>query len=127
MYLFIPLHRKTIGKILNCYCRKNTVHLTKTETEPKAMDSEIESLLSGKNCVVIDSLINQFIKKLPEIQPREVELEELRQQFVNDFNMNKLMNMTKEEYVVGLGSKTSFCYRLETELQGRRMKKEWLN
>lgn len=85
------------------------------ETESKAMDAEIESL-SGKNCVVIDSLITRFIKKLPEIQPREMELEELRQQFVNDFNMNKLMNMTKEEYVVG--SKTSFCYRLETELQG---------
>lgn len=25
--------------------------------------------------------------------------------------------MTKEEYVVGLGSKDSFCYRLETELK----------
>lgn len=67
--------------------------------EDNGMDSEIESLLSGKNCVVIDRLINQFIKKLPEIQPREMELEELRQQFVNDFNMNKLMNMTKEEYL----------------------------
>jgi predicted HNH restriction endonuclease len=49
--------------------------------------------------------------------PRELELEKLRKQFVNDFNMNKLMNMTKEEYVVGLGRKDSFCYRLETELQ----------
>lgn len=115
-YLF-PISQELARYFLDATAGKK-VASKKMATEPKAMDAEIESLLSGKNCVVIDSLINQFIKKLPEIQPREVELEELRQQFVNDFNMNKLMNMTKEEYVVGMGSKTSFCYRLETELQG---------
>lgn len=115
-YLF-PISQELARYFLDATAGKK-VASKKMETESKAMDAEIESLLSGKNCVVIDSLINQFIKKLPEIQPREMELEELRQQFVNDFNMNKLMNMTKEEYVVGMGSKTSFCYRLETELQG---------
>ena len=115
-YLF-PISQELARYFLDATAGKK-VASKKMETESKAMDAEIESLLSGKNCVVIDSLINQFIKKLPEIQPREMELEELRQQFVNDFNMNKLINMTKEEYVVGMGSKTSFCYRLETELQG---------
>lgn len=96
--------------------KKNAAKIT--ASEPKTIDAEIESLLSGKNSVVIDSLVKHFVKKLPEILPREKELELLRQQFVNDYNMNTLMNMTKEEYVVGMGSKTSFCYRLETELQG---------
>lgn len=80
-------------------------------------DDEIISLLSGQSAEIINSLIKQFQKKLPEILPREQELEDLRVKFVNDFNMNKLMNMKKEEYVVGLGSKSSFCYRLETELK----------
>ena len=65
-------------------------------------DDEIISLLSGQSAEIINSLIKQFQKKLPEILPREQELEDLRVKFVNDFNMNKLMNMKKEEYVVGL-------------------------
>lgn len=81
-------------------------------------DAEISNLLSGKSSVLIDSKIKQFIKKIPQILPRENDLELLREKFVNDYTMNKLMNMTKEEYVVGFGSKESFCYRLETELQG---------
>lgn len=80
-------------------------------------DDEIERLILGQQKEVIDSLIKQFNNELPEILPREQELEKLRIRFVNDYNMNKIMNMTKEEYVVGLGSKSSFCYRLETELQ----------
>lgn len=99
---------------------KNTVKKegAKITDEADSFDSEIESLLSEKNSVVIDSLVKNFVKQLPEILPREKELELLRQQFVYDYNMNTLLNMTKEEYVVGMGSKTSFCYRLETELQG---------
>lgn len=80
-------------------------------------DSEEVELIAGSESVVIDKLVAQYIKKLPSILPREKELEALRQKFVSDFTMNKLMKMTKEEYVVGLGRKDSFCYRIETELQ----------
>lgn len=115
-YLF-PISQELARYLLDITAGKNVVVKT-ISTDTNTIDREIESLLSGKNSVVIDNFINQFIRKLPEIQPQEKELETLRQQFVNDYDMNKLMNMTKEEYVVGKGSKTSFCYRLETELQG---------
>lgn len=83
----------------------------------KSEQSEEEVLLSGDPKVVIDKFIMKFEKKLPTILPKENELEQLRQKFVSDYTMNKLMNMTKEEYVVGRGQKDSFCYRLENELQ----------
>lgn len=78
---------------------------------------EETALISGNPDFAIEKLITQFIKKLPSILPEEKELEKIRTQFVNDFNMNKLMNMTKEEYVIGLGKKDTFCYRIENELQ----------
>lgn len=80
-------------------------------------DEEATALLSGKTSIIIENLIKQFTKTIPEILPKEHELEKKRICFVNDYNMKKLINMTKEEYVVGLGRKDSFCYRLETELQ----------
>lgn len=88
----------------------------KTVDTSKHLSEEI-LLIAGSASVVIDKLVAQYVKKLPSILPREKELEELRKKFVSDYNMNKLMNMTKEEYVVGLGRKDSFCYRIETELQ----------
>lgn len=87
------------------------------EEQKKKTISEEFDLISGEHSVVIEKLIAQFIKKLITVLPREKELEEIRKRFVADYNMNKLMNMTKEEYVVGLGRKDSFCYRIETELQ----------
>ena len=100
--------------------KESAIHSDIKKVEKKTdldTDMEIEALLSEQQDKVIDSLVKQFIKKLPKILPREQELELLREKFVSDFTMNKLMNMTKEEYVVGLGSKDSFCYRLETELE----------
>lgn len=86
-------------------------------SQSQNVDSEEMLLIAGSDSVVIDKLVTQYAKKLPSILPREKELEEVRKKFVSDYNMNKLMNMTKEEYVVGLGRKDSFCYRIETELQ----------
>lgn len=82
----------------------------------KAVSEEI-LLIAGSVSSVIDKLVAQYVKKLPSILSRENELEELRKKFVSDYNINKLMDMTKEEYVVGLGRKDTFCYRIETELQ----------
>lgn len=88
-----------------------------TENAPVIEDVEGASLLSEKADDIIENHIKQFVKRLPEVRADEQELEALREKFVNDYNINAIMNMTKEEYVVGLDSKTSFCYRLETELQ----------
>lgn len=41
----------------------------------------------------------------------------MRKAFVTDYTIQNIINMTKDEYVVGLGRKDTFCYRLETELQ----------
>lgn len=82
----------------------------------KESDIEIESIFSEKKHIQIDYHINIFMKKLQIYQSKEKKLELLRQQFVSDYNMQKLMNMTKEEYVVGL-KPDSFCNRLETQLK----------
>jgi hypothetical protein len=42
--------------------------------------------------------------------------EEKRKKFVEKFSLEKLKNMTVDEYIVGKGSHDSFCYWLETEL-----------
>jgi len=115
-YLF-PLSQELARYFLDATAGKKNSDMP-ANIESNNVDAEIESLLSGEKSVIIDSLLKQFTNKLPEIKPIEEELEVLREQFVNSYNIQKIVNMTKEEYVVGMGSKTSFCYRIETELQG---------
>lgn len=80
-------------------------------------DNEAIELLEEKPQIQIKNHLEQFKKKLPEFQEKEKELELIRSQFVSDYNMQKIIGLTKEEYVVGLGTNDSFCNRLETELQ----------
>ncbi|MCB2226471.1 MAG: DUF3883 domain-containing protein [Desulfarculaceae bacterium] len=45
------------------------------------------------------------------------EAEQLRRQFVSDYPISKIINLSLDEYVIGKGSANkSFCYRLEREL-----------
>lgn len=44
-------------------------------------------------------------------------LEVLQQSFVNDFPIEKIKNLLIDEYIVGKGSNTSFCNRLERKLE----------
>lgn len=113
-YLF-PLTKELARFILDATAGKSEKGMV-TETT-KYVDSEVMSLVAGNQQDKVKNLIKEFKERLPELWKKEAELEELRTKFVSDYNMQKLMNMTKEEYVVGLDSKTSFCYRLETELQ----------
>ena len=83
----------------------------------KNITTEEAILLSDDPTVIIEKLIAQFLKNIYSIKDKEKKLELLRKKFVDDFYINKLKNMTKEEYVVGLGRKDSFCYRIESELQ----------
>ncbi|SHH91634.1 hypothetical protein [Clostridium grantii] len=85
---------------------------------PVPEDSEIEILLSGQLDEVIDVLIKQFIQNIPKVQSNEQKLEALRVKFVEDYKIQNIINMKKEDYVVGLGRKDTFCYRIENELQG---------
>ena len=89
---------------------------TAPDTHEVSVDESVE-LLDEKPQVLIKSYLQTFRNKLPEFQKKEKELETLRAKFVSDYTMKKIIDMTKEEYVVGLGNKKSFCYRIETELQ----------
>ncbi|WP_417560743.1 hypothetical protein [Marinomonas sp.] len=44
------------------------------------------------------------------------ELLKLRKRFVKDYPIEKIRSLSLDEYVVGKGLKSSFCYRIETEL-----------
>lgn len=80
-------------------------------------DPEGEKLIAGNLEVTIERLVVAFKKEIPRLLPRQNKLEVLRLNFVNYYNMNRLLNMKKDEYVVGLGRKDTFCYRIENELQ----------
>jgi len=80
-------------------------------------DNEANSLIDGIQFNNLNILIKNFKKKLPKVELKASELEKLRQSFVNDFNLKRISKLTKEEYVIGLDNKNSFCYRIERELQ----------
>lgn len=113
-YVF-SINKKMANYLLDATAGKYDVDEAQKESSEE--DAEILSLVAGNQQDKITNLIKEFKKRLPELLKKEAELEELRIKFVNDYNMQKIMNMTKEEYVVGLDSKDSFCYRIETELQ----------
>ncbi len=81
------------------------------------IDSEAVDLLEETLNSQITSYLVSFQNQLPVFQEEEQRLEVLRKQFVSDYKIQRIMHMTKEEYVVGLGTKDTFCYRLETEFQ----------
>lgn len=63
-------------------------------------------------------LINDKIKSwLIENQEKENELEQKRRKFVEDYNAQAILKLTKEDYVIGLNKYDTFCYRLENDLK----------
>ncbi len=44
------------------------------------------------------------------------EIESLRRKFVKDFSTSRIRNLSLDEYVVGKGETTTFCNRIENEL-----------
>jgi predicted HNH restriction endonuclease len=66
---------------------------------------------------------DEFLNKLEEYNEKEKSLEILRANFVNDFKLESIKQLSLVEYCTGLkekipnGNKT-FCYRLEFELDG---------
>lgn len=61
--------------------------------------------------------IKDFNNKLPQLKQKEAELEERRRKFVEDYTIECLKDLTLDEYVIGTGSKSTFCYRIERELR----------
>lgn len=75
--------------------------------------------MANNNEKSIESLIKEFNdNNLKIIEADWVELNKKRNGFVNDYSINAIKNLTKEDYCVGLGNENrSFCYRLENELK----------
>ena len=67
--------------------------------------------------VQIEESIKLFSSNLEKLEKREKKLEDKRKSFVDTFTPERIKSMSKEDYVVGLGSKTSFCYRIENDLK----------
>ena len=55
-----------------------------------------------------------------ELNKSQIEIEKLRQEFIRKFDINKLNNMTIDEYSLNKekGDKDNFCYWVETRLNG---------
>ena len=89
------------------------------QTKPDSVyyDQEIASLLNEESQAEIDELIKQFYIDIPQYQKDEIRLDKKREKFVSDFPVSRIMQLSKEEYVVGLGTNDSFCYRLEDDLK----------
>jgi hypothetical protein len=52
-----------------------------------------------------------------EDRPSAEEIENQRRQFVSEFSEQKIPTMELDEYVMGKGNRTTFCYRLEITLK----------
>ena len=79
------------------------------------VDVELSSLIEESPVFQLNSYIQSFLGQISEFEQNEKTLEKLRRKFVDDYPVNRIINMNKEEYVVGL--KDTFCYRIETELK----------
>lgn len=90
------------------------IHLIANVTDS---DEELSELLKDDSQARLKRVINLFMEALPEYQREEAVLEAKRKQFVVDFPVRRILSMKKEDYVVGLKSHETFCYRIETELK----------
>lgn len=65
---------------------------------------------------ILKKLITGFNAQMDKVKADEGRLEAIRAQFVRDYSVVNIQNLTKESYCTGLG-KTTFCYRIENELK----------
>lgn len=81
------------------------------------IDHEISELIDEKPEAKLKSKIKRFFSNILVYENKEKSLEKLRRKFVNDFPIQRIKDMTMDEYVVGLKRHDTFCYRLENELK----------
>lgn len=65
---------------------------------------------------ILMKLISGFNAQMDKVKTDEGRLEAIRAQFVRNYSVVNIQNLTKESYCTGLG-KTTFCYRIENELK----------
>lgn len=57
-----------------------------------------------------------YIERLEDKIKERSQYHAIRNQFVKDFNINKISLLEKDDYVIGKGNHASFCYRIERDL-----------
>ncbi len=67
--------------------------------------------------LVLSERIGIFLSNYTAIQAEGQVAEQLRRQFVNDFPIDRIPDLTLEEYTIGSGDSNTFCYRIELELE----------
>lgn len=60
--------------------------------------------------------ISSFDSEREQLKEELQDLKKLQKKFVDDFTINKIKNLEIDDYVIGRNTHTSFCYRLEREL-----------
>lgn len=64
----------------------------------------------------IQEKISFFDSEREHLKEELQDLKKLQKKFVEDFPINRIKNLEIDEYVIGKNTHTSFCYRLEREL-----------
>ena len=60
--------------------------------------------------------VREYQTTIEKYKETEKRIEKLRLKFTNDYKIKQIIDLKLEEYVVGMGKKDTFCYRIETEL-----------
>ena len=60
--------------------------------------------------------VREYQATIEKYKETEKRIEKLRLKFTNDYKIKQIIDLKLEEYVVGMGKKDTFCYRIETEL-----------
>lgn len=86
-----------------------------TDSLSKLWDSFFSQFKSNK---IDKELIDNISKFDPTERKKERDdLEVLRLAFIRDYSIDNIRNMPIDDFIVGKRNKSSFCYRLENELQ----------
>lgn len=80
------------------------------------LEKRIKELTNDENLRFINNKIKDFENKKNAYLKRFEELNKIRQKFVDDYSISKLLKLPVRDYVVGFQERT-FSYRLEEELK----------
>lgn len=82
----------------------------------KSMEEKQNFLMKIDKKTVLMDKVREYQATIEKYKETEKRIEKLRLKFTNDYKIKQIIDLKLEEYVVGMGKKDTFCYRIETEL-----------
>ena len=82
----------------------------------KSMEEKQNFLMKMDKKTVLMDKVREYQTTIEKYKETEKRIEKLRLKFTNDYKIKQIIDLKLEEYVVGMGKKDTFCYRIETEL-----------